>query len=720
MISIVSGFLVASGSMKIAYDEGYEKYNIEDGNFELIDEADQKLINTLEQEELTVYKNYYKEEKTDEIDSTIRIFINRTEVDRACLMQGNFPQNKNEIAIDRMYADNNDISIGDTLKTGGKDLNVSGLVALSDYSALYSSPSDLMFDAKKFCVAVMTDEGFESFDNTNLHYSYSWIYDNSPEDDVQAKNMAEDFMKVLNNNAVIRNFIPEFSNNAIRFTGDDMSGDSKMFAIFLYIVIAIISFIFAITTSNTIVKESSVIGTLRASGYKRGELLIHYITMPVIVTLTAALIGNILGYTVLKKYMADLYYTSYSLPTYTTVWNADAFIKTTVVPVIILFLINFIIISRKLTLSPLKFIKHDLKKNKNKKAFRLNSKIGIMKRFRLRIIFQNIPGYIVIIIGVFLANFMLLFGMSIMPVLDNYQKQTEENLICDNQYVLKAQMPTECDAEKYSTLSLNTIEGKMKSEEVMIYGVIPDSRYIDIDFYSDQVYVSDAYANKYGLEKGDTVTLKEPYGDKEYSFTVDGEYYYPSALVVFMDQDVFNNVFEKEEGYFNGYFADEEIDDIDPLYTAAVITRDDMTKTSRQLKLSIGGFTKAFVVFGVVMFMLIIYLLSRIIIEKNALSISMTKILGYKNSEINGLYIASTSIVVIASLIATMPVVNVITRKVIELAFSDYPGWFVYDVPFSVFVEMAALGIVSYALIAVFQVRKVKKVPMADALKSAE
>lgn len=34
-ISLISGFLVAGGSMKTAYDESFEKYNIEDGHFVL-------------------------------------------------------------------------------------------------------------------------------------------------------------------------------------------------------------------------------------------------------------------------------------------------------------------------------------------------------------------------------------------------------------------------------------------------------------------------------------------------------------------------------------------------------------------------------------------------------------------------------------------------------------------------------------------------------------
>lgn len=47
-ISLISGFLVAGGSMKTAYDESFEKYNIEDGHFVLKNEADKNLIKEIE------------------------------------------------------------------------------------------------------------------------------------------------------------------------------------------------------------------------------------------------------------------------------------------------------------------------------------------------------------------------------------------------------------------------------------------------------------------------------------------------------------------------------------------------------------------------------------------------------------------------------------------------------------------------------------------------
>ena len=67
-------------------------------------------------------------------------------------MDGEFPKKNNEIALDRMFADNNKIKIGDTVGFSKEKYKVTGLVALSDYSALFSNNTDLMFDAVLFGV----------------------------------------------------------------------------------------------------------------------------------------------------------------------------------------------------------------------------------------------------------------------------------------------------------------------------------------------------------------------------------------------------------------------------------------------------------------------------------------------------------------------------------------------------------------------------------------
>jgi putative ABC transport system permease protein len=103
-----------------------------------------------------------------------------------------------------------------------------------------------------------------------------------------------------------------------------------------------------------------------------------------------------------------------------------------------------------------------------------------------------------------------------------------------------------------------------------------------------------------------------------------------------MTRDDYLEMFDKADDYFTGYFSDELLSDIDEDQVATIITKDDMTKVSRQLKVSMGSMMKLFDVFGVIMFMLLMYLLSKQIIEKNATSISMVKILGFTDGEIGG------------------------------------------------------------------------------------
>lgn len=728
-VSFVSGWSVAGGSMATAYDESFEKYNIEDGNFELYAKADDKLIKAVEDSDrfdAKIYENFYVEFPTKEVDSTLRIFKKRTDINLECLMDGEFPSSDSEIAIDRMYADNNSLKVGDKLTIHGKEYRICGLVALSDYSALFSSPSDMMFDSIKFGVAIVTADTFGTYPEDKLHYVYSWKYAERPADNTEAKSLSEDFLEKLSEEApkcmnAVTGYIPEYTNQAIIFTGDDIKGDTVFVQMFLYIIVVIIAFIFAITTSNTIAKEAGVIGTLRATGYTKWEIVRHYLTLPMLVVLAGAVVGNILGYTVLKDYAASAYYGSYSLPTYVTLWNPQAFINTTVIPIIIIFVIDLLMLARKLSLSPLQFIRHDLSRRKKKKAFRLNTRIGIMKRFRLRVLFQNMPNYIIMIIGALLGNVLVMFGLVLGPVLDNYQQEITSNLLADHQYLLKAQVETENkDAEKFSATTLKTIEGALKSEEITVYGIAKSSRYVDLPLDNNEVYISNAYSEKHGIKAGDEITLMEQFGSKEYKFRVGGIYYYPSTLTVFMDKDAFNEKFDCDKDYFTGYFSKSEISDIDDLYIATEITVDDLTKVSRQLTRSMGNMMNIFVFFGVIMYVLIIYLLSKIIIEKNAQSISMTKILGYRNSEINGIYIATTAIVTVVTLLVTIPLSDYLLGQLFVFFMRDYPGWLPYRSFVPVYVKTALIGIGSFAVIALALTRKIKKVPLADALKNVD
>lgn len=375
-IGFVSGMYVANESMITSANEGVTKYKQEDGHFELKKQADATLLSAIETGEkadfkatkTTLYENFFRNEEEDynndgKKDGTIRIFAKTKDINLACILQGSFPQKADEIAIDRMHADNVGIKVGDTVTVSGETYKVVGLLAYVNYSTLHEKTTDLMFDALKFDVAMVTQDGFDRL-HKSIHYTYAWKYETEPADEAGEKTRSDNFMRALLTQVVVadnelEDYTPKYGNPAINFATDDMGSDKAMGGVLLDILVVIIAFIFAVTISNTIAKESSAIGTLRASGYTKRELVQHYLSMPVIVTLLAAIVGNILGYTVFKNIVVSMYYNSYSLPTYYTIWNPDAFFKTTVVPVILMLVVNLIVIVRMMQHTPLQFLRHD-------------------------------------------------------------------------------------------------------------------------------------------------------------------------------------------------------------------------------------------------------------------------------------------------------------------------------------------------------------------------
>ena len=758
-IGFVSGFLVADGSMIKAYNEGIDKYNTENGHFRTSEKMNDAQIQSIEENGIRIYDNFYLEQDLTN-DSTMRIFESRDQVNLACLMEGEFPKAANEIAIDRMYADNNKISIGDTLKSGTQSWKVTGFIALPDYSCLFQNNNDSMFDSVKFGIGVVTSEAFESLDSPLVKYCYAWKYNDEPTTEKEEKEVSDDLMKAINKEVSLEEFVPRYLNQAITFTRDDMGSDRAMMIVFLYIVIAIMAFVFGITISNTIAKESNVIGTLLASGYTKNELIRHYMAMPILVTLIGALIGNILGYTIMKDICAGMYYGSYSLPTYVTVWNAEAFLLTTIIPILLMLLVNYTVLRRRLSLSPLKFLRRDLKRRQQKHALSLNRRIPFFSRFQLRVIFQNVSNYLLLFLGILFANLLLMFGLLFPAVLDHYQTVLKDNLLCNYQYIL--QIPINAmdedhkleslvnmlyfqhevetdnpDAEKFSAYSLKTTDKEYKEEEILLYGLADNSRYLPIDFQetvSDKdvskkevasdatpAYISSAYADKYLLDIGDEITLKEAYEDDTYTFSIEGIYDYEGGLTVFLPQDTLNELFDLGSDYFSGYLSDSEITDIDQKYIGSVIDLDSLSKISRQLNVSMGSMMYLLDGFSIVLFMILIYLLSKIIIEKNAQSISMTKILGYSDREISSLYLLSTTIMVVIFLLLSFPIETVLMNALFRgIMISSISGWIPLYIDPVLYVKMFLLGFGTYLLVALIEYRRIKKVPMDQVLKNIE
>ena len=490
-------------------------------------------------------------------------------------------------------------------------------------------------------------------------------------------------------------------------------------------LVIILAFIFGITAKNAITKDASVIGTLRASGYTRTELIFHYTAAPILVTVLAAVIGNILGYTVLKKVVVNMYYQSYSLPKYTTVYSSEALIKTSIIPLVIMAAVTIFMTAYKMRLSPLKFMRHDLSTSKRKKAVRL-PKWKFLNRFRTRVFLRSIGDYLVMFVGLTFVMVMMIFCLGLPSTINGFIERSGELVTADYQTMLTSDKDEDDNiivpenGEKFLMTELESVSDVKNGEVISVYGYVPGSRYINEgELAEGEVCISSDHADKFRLETGDSISLKEKYSSEIYTFTVSRIDPREGTLAVYMPIEAFEKTFDRKDTV-TGFFSDEPLKGVDKDYIAKVVTADDLTAMANQLNHSIGSYAKYFAVICLVIAAAVLYLLTKQIIEKNSVSISMTKVLGYCNKEINSVYIRTTTVCVIAMSGVCVYLALLFVDKLWRAIMTNMSGWFVFGATASDILLSVGGTILVYLIISLADMKRIKKVPMTEALKNAE
>ena len=185
---------------------------------------------------------------------------------------------------------------------------------MPDYSSLFLNNSDLVMNTQHFCVSVLDESGFEKISKDNVTYRYSYRYTDRELTTPEKNEKAEEAYKYLfMNGVVVDNMLDRNQNQSITFLEMDIGTDGPIMTVFVYILVAMIAFIFAILTNNTIERESVIIGTLRSMGYRKWEIVRHYLHPTIIVAFIGCVVGNVLGYTVMIKPFLNIYYTTYSI-----------------------------------------------------------------------------------------------------------------------------------------------------------------------------------------------------------------------------------------------------------------------------------------------------------------------------------------------------------------------------------------------------------------------
>lgn len=792
MISVTSGFLIVSESTAARNNQLMTSGQVEDGQVYLAAPMSESIEHSISKNDITI-------EKMNRIDAKLphnkilRLYGNRDNINLPIISNGRLAKKSNEVALSANYIENNHLRLGDEIRVPGdyfvdlkeRTLKIVGVYVSPDYNSPFQKNSDFMFDNINFGIGLVSKDLASKFNPGKTVFQVSYRFKDAelrPVNNVKIgvkktpiskanqqkkKKIENDFLARVSSDGTLLGLLRAEDNKSINYMMDDMGGDRPMMMVLGALMVILIAFLFAVASSNKIVEDSEIIGTLLATGYRKSEILKQYMATPVIVTLAAALCGNILGYTLLVKPYSTVYYRSFNLPAFKALFNSQALLLTTVVPIIIMLFINYAYLVKSLKYSPLDFLRHSISKKKYRKIQPFKF-ADFKTRFRFRVLINSIGDYIIMAIGIFIISILLFYAFSASPTFDKFSKASSAGLVSKYQYILKSPVPLEAigsdsgatsdsgidshsnidsgssisshsntdlesnnasdsgikqQAEKF-TISSGSVYMRIRksNEEISTMGISDNSLYfknLNLSKSDNNVVISDGLAKKAEKDVGDYIKIKNEITGKTREYKISAIYKYEPALTAFFPREQLNKIIGKDNGYFNGYLSNQKLN-IDEKFLANTVDKETVSDAGKTLKNIVGPMLDVFTYASLTFFFVFIFILTKIIINKNRLSIAYLKIFGYTRREISLIYIMPTTVVFIITFILSWPLQKKLLGYISFVAFSKFAGYFELAISNALFFKAFGYALLIYMLVCIGQVYNISKINYGEVLKNRE
>lgn len=503
------------------------------------------------------------------------------------------------------------------------------------------------------------------------------------------------------------------------------SGDQELYrsvgTIAGAILLILISYVLSVFVVHSIDQESAVIGALYALGVKRKNLMAHYVTLPTVITFVSGLIGTLLGYSSLGVpiQMQDCY-NYYSLPDLDVIYMPYLFIYGIVVPPVISIIVNSLVIRKRLSKPVLTMIRNEQKVG-NGKDIKLGN-MSFMNLFKIRQMLRESRTGFTVVFGMFVSLLLAMMSLEIYTYCANVNRDYVNDTKYEYMYTYK--YPTEEVPEGGYEAYAKTLKKKIYGYnfDITVMGLTENNPFFDVNLSdsSSKVAISSSIAYKYGLDVGDTLTLKDDEADKIYAFEIASVAQYAPSFMVFMPYDKALELFDEPEDYFNVVFSDHALDvETGRLY--ATTTKTDVKKAAgifsdimQGMILTIGGVS-------VLIFIVVMYLMMKVMIDRSSFNIALIKIFGYRNKKVKKMYLDGNFYIITIGALISIP----LTKWIMDVA---YEPAFVPNIacgidksfPFWMYLAIFAGILILYFIINHLLIRRIRKMVPAEVLKNRE
>ena len=588
---------------------------------------------------------------------TLRLLSETKKVNIPAIIEGRTLSRPGEILLDPAFAEANGYSIGSQIKAQDKTFTVVGFVSLPHYIYPLKNVNDILYSPKEFGVGVINREEFSDIDNAASIYSVKF------NDRTRSLNMqAVELRKYLQvKGFTVSNWIDIMNNKRARMVWASITGMKTMSVPLPAAMFLLSSLIIGIMFWRIIRRESVIIGTLYAQGYRRRELMRHYMAIPLLLAFAGGTIGSLLALpSIGPMVMAMISY--YNVPVPGIELSFLNVLIGILTPTLFLGLSSYLVIRSELKRSPAELMKGDKQKTKVnalERAFKLE-RFKFSTKFQLREQFRSISRLLFLLLGVTSASVLMVFGFTVLNSM-NHVFETSDVYQFEYEYSFRDLQYGEAPdgAEVFNA-------GKFYPEnnegiEFYITGIEPDSILVILKdnkgnvIPNNQTNITKSLANRLGIKAGDTVTFINKEDGKPHTFHIDAvaESYIEQFIYVPIDE--FNKKMELPEDSYIGLFSTKELDIPDEKLSG--------TKSMSQLPEAMDEFMGQLIsmvalmtIVSSVVALIILYLVTSLAIEENRNTISLLKVFGYRPREIRFLILNSSTFIVVAGFLIGIPI----------------------------------------------------------------
>jgi len=739
MIGIMaySGIEAYMDGMKKTSDKFYTENNLQDLNLlgENFTKEDLDLIKSIDNVK-DAERKLSITALTDKDKTLLLNIIETNNISKFYVVKGEkFNPDKHGVYLDEFYAKENNIKVGDTITVKYENINlkekVLALINVPDHLYDVRDESELYPDRKEFGFAYMSYKEIEGKLPFIIYPTVMVDIDNKKiQDDTKIE--IED--KVKSAKAIIN---IEDTSSYSAYQGEIDEGKTYV-GVFsgIFLFIAMLS---VITTMTRVVKNQRVqIGTLKALGFSNHKILMHYIGYGYYISIFASIVGLILGYFVIGNIFINLEMSFFEIPNGAPSMNTTSYLVSILV-ILVVSIITYITGRSILKENPAETLRNKIPSikgnalNITKKGF--FKKLSFSSKWNLRDIIRNKMRTFMGLAGVVGCATLLVCALGMLDSMNYFVKlQFEDIYNFDYKLNLNENISEEdlnslmnkygFNTSKTLGIEIKDKDGKRESNNIFVTDANNYVRFIDNknkikNKPSDKgIYVTYKLAKNKGYKKGDKISWHIYGDDTYYTSTIIGFNKDPQNQNISMTRNYLESLdisYKADALYTNSDLSNvKDIDGVDTVQDKEAL-KDGMKGMLSMMK------TMLVLIIGIAVLLgsIIIYNLGILSYTEKQYQFSTLKVLGFKDKQIENIFIKQNNWIAIISIILGLPLGFYLTDWLFKTAIEEHYDFGAYITTKTYVIAAIGTFIVSL-VVSKFLARKIKKIDMVTSLKGNE